>query len=112
MELEDEADAAAAEGCKFAAAEREDVRSVDEYSSAVRGGEGAEYLEEGGFACAGCSGDCDHFSFSGGKVHSAKNLECPEGFADAVGTYDSVSCHQNKVKNLRKYSKKSLSLLG
>ena len=41
MELEDEADAAAAEGCKFAAAEREDVRSVDEYSSAVGGGEGA-----------------------------------------------------------------------
>ena len=47
VELEDEADAAAAEGGEFAAFERKDVRAVDDQTAGVRGGEGAEYLEKG-----------------------------------------------------------------
>ena len=97
MSLEHEADTLTPEGCKGislegTAAFLEHPGAVDFQCAAVRSGKGAEYLEQGRFACPGRTGYRKDFPFRHLKVYPLQHLQGPEALMNVMsGDYQRIT---------------------
>ena len=88
MELEDKADFPVAETGQVVSVEGQDIGPVYRQRSAVRRGQGAQNLQQGGLAGTGSAHNRHHFPLFRVEIHSFQHPQGAEAFFNSFGLYN------------------------